>query len=168
MPPLFYRCKCLRIAFFICKIDVFYLFTSAALAAGRDSTNIRIQVIQRAPLRVGGSLFTQDRVNLDEERLSTKKTIPIGSVKIQSKTRQRCQVDFSSQNDFKLTHSDTNSVLAKYNILLDGKKIDEGHPLNTDCDKLDSQLDLQPLDTSPNIAKQGYYEDTLSMVITTP
>lgn len=168
MPPIFYRCKCLRILFFICKVDILYLFTSAVLAAGRDSTNIRIQVIQRAPLRASGNVFTQDRVNLDNQQLTTKKTVSLGLVKLQSKTKQPCRINFSSKNNFKLTQSETRKNLGRYQVLLSGQKIDNNHPLNTDCNSLSSQLQIQPVASNSNAAMQSKYEDTLSMVITIP
>jgi len=123
--------------------------------------------VHNEPLKVTGSAFDENRKLTRIVDIQQKNTIPLGSFAMQSNTN--CDISFKSKNNFTLKHANLpNERLANYRVAFDGEDVNEEGPVSTNCNFAAKDISLKPSKVWSRKVKQGYYEDTLSMVITTP
>ena len=148
-------------------------------AAATDSTSINIQVVhrpQQQKIKLTGSInsnnFRTFNIYYTERRA---KAIKLGTFGIHSNIRGKCQLGFTSTNQFRLKHSRFTNILAHYQVSLNKKRIGIHNKLipQASCHFDSSTLELTILD-SPKILKTnetfktGYFWDTLMITVTAP
>ncbi len=146
-------------------------------ATATDSTSINIQVVhhpQQQKIKLTGSINSNNfrPFNIYKEAERHPPAIKLGTFGIHSNIRGKCQLGFTSTNQFRLKHSHITNRLARYQVSLDKKRIGIHNKLisQANCHFDSSTLELVILD-SPIILKTdeaGYFWDTLMITVTAP
>jgi hypothetical protein len=146
---------------------VFLATTTAAMAANpSDTSNIRIEVTKGKHVKLIGTAIGQTKTFTTD--VLSNNTVSLGTLGLESNSKGKCDVAFSSKNGFKLSSAVTNKNLGTYSILHEGAihSFNRPNSKELECNTVASNLRLRSPTIQSNIAA-GVYSDVLTITVTT-
>lgn len=141
-----------------------------ANAAG-ESTDILVRVIHDQFVRLTGTVVGSSRTfSVDDVKPpnGSRPWVSLGSLGLESNIAGNCDLDFSTQNSFKLRHTVSNKLLTRYIMKYRNKKIRKNkHSLTMPCNALPTTLSFKRKGKFRNNVKSGIYADVVTITVTT-
>jgi hypothetical protein len=140
--------------------------SSAALAVDR---NIELVASEGELLELYGDAFGEPKA-LDMDTIKAGTTISLGGVGVKSNISGSCKVNFSTTNNYKLSHTTIiGEVLTSFSLKYADTTFSRGNTtaVTTSCNVSPSALTLNPAVVDPDkVIKSGAYKDTIIVTVT--
>ncbi len=153
----------------LAMIGVVGTFNTAS-AAG-ESTDILVRVIHDQYVRLTGTVAGSSRTfSVDDVKPpdGSRPWVSLGSLGLESNIAGNCDIDFSTQNNFKLKHTVSNKRLTRYILKYRNKKIRKNkHTLTMPCNALPSTLSFKRKGRFRQNVRSGIYSDVVTITVTT-
>ncbi len=142
--------------------------------AATKSGNIQIAVGQFSYVNLKGTVvgafkhFTVDEIKPNGNRRKGP-WLKLGTLGLNSNISGNCDLEFTSLNNFKLRHTQTNKVLSKYRLKYKRKRITRNNNhISLRCKVRKRALKFQSIGRIQNqIIPAGVYRDVITITVTT-
>ncbi len=151
----------------ILATSLFLALSSTAIAIDR---NIELVVAEEQLLELYGDAFGEPKA-LDMETIKAGTIISLGGVGVKSNIAGNCKVNFSTTNDYKLSHTTIiGKVLTSFSLKYENTVFNKNNStaVTTSCNLSPTALTLNPkaVDAATKI-EAGTYKDTIIVTVTT-
>jgi len=143
--------------------------------AATKSGNIQIAVGQLSYVNLKGTVvgafkhFTVDEIKPNGNRRKGP-WLKLGTLGLNSNVSGNCDLEFTSLNNFKLRHTQTNIVLSKYRLKYKNNRITrQNNRITVGCNINNKPLRFQSIGKIQNrVIDAGVYRDVLTITVTAP
>lgn len=152
--------------------SILILFLASSLNAAEDSTSINMSVTHTEYVTLTGTVVGASRTFAESDikplpgKVGPK--VELGTLGLKSNVPGNCAISFTTANNFRLRHQDTNQRLASYRLFYENQRINRrNNEITRSCNNDESPLQFSTARNYQQNVQSGVYEDKITVVVTT-
>lgn len=149
------------------------LFLAVTAYAAEDSVSINLSVAHTQYVTLTGTVVGASRTFAESDIKPAANgqegpTVELGTLGLASNVPGNCALSFTTANNFRLRHLDTNKSLTAYSLFYDGQNIDKKNgEITKSCNSAASPLTFSTNKNYQKNVQTGIYQDKINIVVTT-